>query len=226
MIDEMTAKGYQFSRGERGLSLYHRASGASLHCDFVRGARAERIKRMTAAADLAKAVGVRRSGVSCLDATCGLATDGMSLQRLGCRVTMIEHSFAIHALVDDALLRFERSLERHRVAQALPRLYLGDALELIPQLPPHEVIYLDPMYSLTHKSAQPNKAMQFFRDLAEAASPEKDGQLFELALRHATRRVVVKRSVNAPPISPMKVNFSVKAKTTRFDVYVPSSRAS
>ncbi|MEM9252229.1 MAG: class I SAM-dependent methyltransferase [Planctomycetota bacterium] len=176
-------------------------------------------RAITRADPLAKALGLTRSGTSpptVIDATAGLLTDAAAMLALGCAVTPIERHPAVHALAEDALRRATLDLKLHH----------ADAADLIPALPPHDVVYLDPMFPPRRKG-RAAKAMWLLHHLTahDANDPTvNDAALLRTALQHATRRVVVKRPRLAPPLGhdtdglPAPVTQHV-GKSHRYDVH-------
>lgn len=160
---------------------------------------------------LARAIGKAQIVV---DATAGLAQDSMRLALMGFRVTAIERSPVIAALVTDALHRLD---PRHALSQRL-RLIGGDAREVLPGLVPRpDVVYLDPMFpEKRRRSAAVRKELKWLRDLV---GDDTDAQeLFEIAHRCATQRVVVKRPDHAPPLVANPAA-SIAGKLVRYDIY-------
>lgn len=89
-----------------------------------------------------------------------------------------------------------------------------------------EVIYLDPMYpdEGRSKSALPKKEMQIFKKLVGA---DQDAMVvFDLALKVAKRRVIVKRPNYATSISRLEPSHVFKGKTARFDMYLTPQNGS
>jgi 16S rRNA (guanine1516-N2)-methyltransferase len=149
------------------------------------------------------------------DATAGLAQDAFSLALMGYRVTAIERSAVVAALVRDGLRRLNET------PQALGdrlRLVNGDARAILPALTPRpEVVYLDPMFpAKRNASAAVRKELKWLRDIV---GEDPDAlELFEAARRSATHRVVVKRPDHAPPLAPNPVA-SIAGKLVRYDIY-------
>lgn len=169
---------------------------------------------------LGRAVGVgKREDLSVADATAGLGRDGYVLADLGCRVTMMERSPAVFALLRDGL---ERGLDAgdERVAAACRRIRLefGEAGTLLAGRR-FDVVYLDPMFPSRRKSARVKKEMWMFQQLL-AGEPDAP-QLLDAALAAAGHRVVVKRPAKAPALAGREPAFTIPGKTVRFDVYLP-----
>ncbi len=163
---------------------------------------------------LSRAAGLHKHRASLLDGCAGLGRDGAVLAALGARVTMIERHPVVYALLEDAWGRsiYKNSIvPRHAAAQDF----------LAQQLPggQPDVVYLDPMYPDNSKKSLPAKALQALRNLLDDG-PEESGELLELALACARRRVVVKRPRRIPPLTDLKPDFSYTGQQTRYDVYL------
>lgn len=172
---------------------------------------------------LAKAVGIkpnRRPTV--IDATCGLGMDGLFLAWLGCRVTLIERSPIIHALLRDGLARAADSSAladtlRHRVT-----LLAGDArFFLFEHGLSAQTVLLDPMYPHLKKERGRKKGMRLLRGIVGDDSDHES--LFTAAKQVAENRVVVKRPKKGGPItSTLSPSHQIFMKSGRFDVYLLS----
>ena len=191
--------------------------------DFITGAVAFRRKHGGGRKqDLGRAVGLK--GNRCptvIDATGGLARDAFILASLGCRVTLIERSPVIAALVNDGLKRAIADQEAAAIINDRLRLLVGDSCDLLQKIPGDqrpEVIYLDPMYPHRSKSALVKKEMRILR-LLVGDDPDAPS-LLEAALTCARERVVVKRPIKAEPISGPAPDMAITGKTSRFDVYL------
>ncbi len=196
--------------------------GGNLAVDFVRGPTAFRRMAMgNRRQPLARAVGIRHPAPFVLDATAGLARDMFQLACLGCRVVGVERSSVLFALVRDGL---DRALASHDVAlhDVVGRIDLrrGDARDLLRSMTPEvapDVVYLDPMYVPSERSALPKKEMRLCRMLV---GDDKDaGDLFDAARRAARERVVVKRYRKAEPLAP-GISFQSIGRVVRYDVYL------
>jgi 16S rRNA (guanine1516-N2)-methyltransferase len=156
-----------------------------------------------------------------IDATAGLGQDAFDFASAGSQVIMLERSPVIAALLADGLQR-ARSGQDPRVATAAARLSLrtGDALQLLPQLAPADVVYLDPMFQISAAQAGKRKSMRMFHALV---GPDADaGALLAVARAAASRRVVVKRSRRAPHLADTRPSGSLAGRTVRFDLYAPT----
>ncbi|MFH2122441.1 MAG: class I SAM-dependent methyltransferase [Pseudomonadota bacterium] len=212
-----TAKGLEL----QALNPKTKRYGTTMHIDFVHGsAEYRRLHGGGIHQPLARAAGLK-SGVrpSIVDATAGLGVDGFILAGLGCKVTMIERSPVMGALLNDGLQRAAtHPATRDIVVQRL-QLLIGNSCELISTLPEHPAtIYLDPMYPHSNKSALNKKEMRIIRALV--GDDQDAAALLESALTIATNRVVVKRPKGAPELNARRPTHIVEMKNSRFDVYL------
>ena len=192
---------------------------APVKVDFTSGAVAHRRKFGGGKGqDIAKAVGLnKRADIRVFDATAGLGRDAFVLATLGCDVTLFERVPFVRALLESGLnaARYHEEVDdimaRMKLAPATLAEYEGEA----------DVVYLDPMYPHTEKSAAAKKEMAFFRDLI-GHDGDADA-LLPLALAKANYRVVVKRPKGAPYLNDQNPTYQLDGKSGRFDVYVLKS---
>ncbi|MFA7237939.1 MAG: class I SAM-dependent methyltransferase [Phycisphaeraceae bacterium] len=171
-----------------GLQL--RAGATCITCDFLTGPLAHRIRLNThnrfRAESLIKAMSPPKTGDATkelgrdaplgwvIDATAGLGRDSMLLALAGFHVIAIEQNPVVAALFHDGLSRaLADPAFSARLGDRLT-LRLGDAVELIPALPPVDGIYLDPMFPPRSKSALVKKEMQLLQLLHNPRNPRKD----------------------------------------------------
>jgi 16S rRNA (guanine1516-N2)-methyltransferase len=160
---------------------------------------------------LLKATGLTKTkGLRILDATAGLLRDAFFMAKHGGIVTAIERSPVLADMIESAWVDLPGEI-------ALTFLE-GDAITLIPNLPPFDVIYVDPMFR-EEKSAKAKKDLQFLQQLHQDAVDDSEA-LFKTALQFAKSRVVVKRATHADHLAGIKPDFSYQGKTIRFDIYI------
>ena len=209
----------------KGLALQQTGKGAPgpVVVDFVGGAVGHRRKYGGGKSQsIVKAVGVAETSrqLHVLDATAGLGRDAYVLATLGCRVTMIERSPVVRALLADGLAR---GLEDTETSVIVSRMQLvpGHAPELMSQFvsdsAAFDVVYLDPMFPHRDKSAAVKKEMVIFQSLL---GPDMDADdLLTPALELAQHRVVVKRPKKAPDLGGKEPGYRLEGKSGRFDIY-------
>lgn len=207
------------------LELRHRGPYAPgpVYADFVSGPFGyRRVHGPGVRQLLARAVGARagfRPYVT--DATAGLGRDAFQLALLGCRVSLIERSPLVHALLADGLTRAGAAFAAH--ADSLKRMTLACAdaqvvLENLADTVRPDTVYLDPMYPHRDRSALNSKDMRALRALV--GDDEDAPTLLAAALKRARRRVAVKRPRLAPPLAGPPPTFQLKGASTRYDVYI------
>lgn len=168
-------------------------------------------------ADNASETNADQGPLQILDATAGLGRDAWVVAALGARVTLLERSAPVAAMLRDALEHARGDAAMQNTANRLT-VHHGDACSW---LGAHtrsawDAIYLDPMYPEDGKRALPTKAMQFLRELT-GGDADADA-LLALARRH-TRRVAVKRPRHAGPLANCRPDASIAASRIRFDLY-------
>ena len=192
----------------------------AVYVDFIEGAVAHRRKFGGGRGQsIAKAVGLKSGAMpTVVDATAGLGRDAFVLASLGCRVTLIERSPVVAALLQDGLARAGQDPEIGPWVRERMQLLHGPAVETLLALTERpEVIYLDPMFPHKQKSALVKKEMRVFQSLV-GADLDADAPL-PAALRTAENRVVVKRPDYAGWLNEHKPSMAVETKSNRFDVY-------
>lgn len=169
---------------------------------------------------LFRAIGFRNAPMTVLDATAGLGRAAFRLAYHGCRVTAIERSPILFALLADGLDRAARVPQiRDHIAGRL-RAHQADTRDFLRQLASGDapdVIYLDPMFPPMKKTALVKVEMRILRRLV--GDDLDSGSLFGAALAVARQRVVVKRFCHAEPLSPNPSHCHSDG-TTRYDVYL------
>ncbi len=168
---------------------------------------------------LARAVGIKPGfRPTVIDATAGLGKDSFLLASLGSRVTMIERSPMLAALLEDGITRAIHARTLPFPVKEMLSLLQGDAAARIQSIPAAHTIYLDPMYPHSRKSALNKLEMRLIRTLVGDDTDAEE--LFSAALNHALNRVVVKRPKTAPLLSSFPPSHVIKMKNSRFDVYM------
>jgi 16S rRNA (guanine1516-N2)-methyltransferase len=207
---------------EAGVSLRQSGKKAPgpVRVDFLAGKAKHRMNYGGGKGQLlSKAVGAnKRAGLKVLDATAGLGQDSFVLATLGCDMTLIERSPIVAALLRDGI---ERGLDGDdEVAGVLGRMNLvcADSIDYLQQLAePVDVIYLDPMYPHTDKTAKVKKEMAVFREIV--GDDLDNEKLLTAALQKAIYRVVVKRPRLGVELSSAKPTLQLIGKSSRCDIY-------
>lgn len=196
-----------------------------IRVDFQSGAINYRVKNAVRKQAITRAVGCKPGFLpTVLDATAGLGKDAFLLAHLGCRVDMTERDPVVHALLADGMQR-AGNYQENGVSAAISRMFLhqGDFRKVIEPGTRFDVVYLDPMFPQRRKSAQVKKDMFVLqRFLGSTQDESESGQVLNLALTIATRRVVVKRPAKAGYLAALAPSHSLEGSSSRYDVYMKS----
>lgn len=213
----------QLCFGNERIELFDSALNTSIHVDFAGGALAHRQQYGGGRGQaIAKAVGLKKGKTpGVLDITAGLARDAYILANMGCAVTLVERSPILYTLIQDGIRRGLADANSRPVLENFINLFNADAHLFMQQMDREslpDVIYIDPMYPMRKKSALVKKDMQILQRLL--GKDDNDAALLETALENAAQRVVVKRPIQAGPVSTIKPATSTSSKKTRYDVYI------
>ena len=191
--------------------------------DFTHGASMHRYRYGGGKGQLiAKAVGMQRhSSLHVLDVTAGLGGDAFVLASLGCHVMMCERSAIIASLLQDGLIRAQSEPWFSDLTLAFKQVD-GIAFLKNSKVNEYDVVYIDPMFPETKKTALVKKEMQILRDVV--GNDLDAGELLEAALEKAKYRVVVKRPRLATQVNDLKPDVVYDGKSCRYDVYLNTKR--
>jgi hypothetical protein len=150
------------------------------------------------------------------DACLGWGQDSFILSSLGVKISAYE-SNPLLGLFWKVFFKVNRSLEK----QLAWRFEQKDFLQV--DKTDVDCIYLDPMFPTnSHKSALPDKHMQLLRKVVPESSNAV--QLLEHAFALGVKRIVMKQPRSGQEQLPPP-NFTIKAKSMNFAVYLPPYRA-
>lgn len=181
----------------------------------------KRLRSVTLKDPLCRAVGIKPNiRPDIIDATAGFGIDGLSLAAMGCRVTMIERSPIMHALLEDGL---QQAVTRyHKIAAISQNITLlhGNAIDFFQkQECTADSILIDPMFPEVKKGPLNKLTMRILRDIV--GNDDDGGELVCSALPQARKRVAVKRPKGAEPLYTGKApDFQTPMKSGRFDIYL------
>lgn len=157
-----------------------------------------------------------------IDATAGLGRDAFMLAAVGARVTLVERSPVLVAMLRDGCLRLARQDE---ALAAQLTIVEGDAAEVLPRLQrAPDTVLLDPMFPERSKRAAVKKDLTFLQTLAAPPDEEEERRLLDLSLATGCRRVVVKRPHKAPFLGGQRPAHQLQGKAVRFDIYPGQAR--
>ena len=217
-IVEVSSDCWALEVGEDGVALCYcdEKKIQRFQLDFTRGRLGFRRQQTRQRKErVAQACGAyKRRDLTVLDLNAGLGRDACLLADAGCQVLMLERAPIIAALLHDALARYQRVCDT-----PIPlTLRQQDAKSYCLAHPDQfDVVYCDPMYPHTEKSALVKKDIRLLRALV--GDDDDADELLALACHTARWRVVVKRASDAPPLAQVTPSFQLFGQSTRFDVY-------
>ena len=133
-------------------------------------------------------------------------------------MTLIERSEKIYDLLKAAIS--EAQLYGGEISKIVNRMELlfGDSKDILPNIAP-EVVLIDTMYKERKKSALVKNNMRLVREIVGSDPDYVD--LINIALKFATKRVVIKQPRYAEPLKAIKTcSHQILGKKIRYDVYV------
>jgi len=210
-----------------GLKLVDGSLGKNclpLYIDFCSAKLLRRVKMTGKSADLLiKAMGRVRKSEEVIDLTAGLGRDSFVIAATGCRVTLVERSRILVAMLSNAIQRAQQNLAVADIASSMS-LIEDDASNLLAQISSGTrskpaILYLDPMFPERGKSAAVKKDMVILQKLLGKAGGFQS--LLQTALTCATRRIVIKRPRLAPESLSGVSCKTLVGKTSRFEIYEP-----
>jgi len=195
-----------------------------IQIDFTAGGLAHRLKYGGGKGQtIAKAIGITsKNKPHVLDATAGLGRDALVLANLGCKLTLVEQSPVLADMLNTACEQASDNVLFQQATAAGFDIFNANALSFMQQkkISKADVVYLDPMYPESKKSALVKKDMQLLQKMLGHSSEEDIAALLRAALGFAQQRVVVKRPKAASPIDGPAPTLSLSSKKTRYDIYV------
>lgn len=209
---------YHLQNADSGLRLVDKFSHQHpLHINFSDAEFSYRLRRGGGKKEMiAKAVDAKPD-LRVVDCTAGLGRDSFLLASLGCEVTLYERSPVMALLLGDAI---ERALQNEALSKIASRLHLvhGDVFDAFASgFDKPDVILVDPMFPSRKKSAKVKGEMQFLQRFI--GTDEDATLLLQSALATGCERLVLKRPLLTDDTG-LKPSFSLKGKSSRFDVYL------
>ena len=213
-----TNKSY-FQYDKDGLSFVGDSSNSRglLHVDFLKGKLGWRLKRAQHEGNLKKALGKKDKKLFIFDATAGLLSDTMIFLSLGHKVVAVEQSKILFCLVNDAIQR-----ARDKIPHLNNLEFLNDnsLLAYKKQNKVFDAIYLDPMYPIIKKSTKKRGSINNIKQILEIENLASDEEeIIDIFMKYNYKKIIVKRPLKSEK-KYSNINYQVKGKTTRFDIYI------
>ena len=191
----------------------------SLSFDFLKGRLFNRLKRIEHESLIKKAIGKNKAKLKIFDATAGSLIDTIIFLKLGHKVVACEQSKILIKLLKDAI---ERGKEEYSFFKNLV-LINEDAANVIELHQDSDIFYFDPMFNNTKRNIKRSGTLNKISNILSHEKLEDTSEdIFNYMQTSNYKKIIVKRPIKSKPLQE-KINYQVKGKAIRFDIYVKNS---
>ena len=188
----------------------------SLSFDFLKGRLFNRLKRIEHESIIKKAIGKNKAQLKIFDATAGSLIDTIIFLKLGHKVVACEQSKILYRLLNDAILRAKKEYDFFDNLSFIN----SDSAEIIDSYLDSDIFYFDPMFEEVKQNTKRSGTLQKIGNVLSFEKLEDtSAQIFDHMLKKKYKKVIVKRPIKSNPLYE-KINYQVKGKAIRYDVYV------
>ena len=200
--------------------LHYRISDKeSLSFDFLKGRLFNRLKKIEHESLIKKAIGKNKAKLKIFDATAGSLIDTIIFLKLGHKVVACEQSKILIKLLKDAI---ERAKEEYSFFKNLV-LINEDAANVIELHQDSDIFYFDPMFNNTKRNIKRSGTLNKISNILSHEKLEDTSEdIFNYMQTSNYKKIIVKRPIKSKPLQE-KINYQVKGKAIRFDIYVKNS---
>jgi 16S rRNA (guanine1516-N2)-methyltransferase len=197
--------------------LHYKISGKeSLSFDFRKGRLFNRLKRIEHESLIKKAIGKNKSKLKIFDATAGSLIDTIIFLKLGHKVVACEQSRILYKLLEDAI---SRARKEYDFFENLTLINIKSE-NTIDQHQDADIFYFDPMFNKAKRNLKRSGTLQKISNILSYEKLEDTSRdIFSSMLEKDFKKIIVKRPINTKPLYE-KINYQIKGKTIRFDIYV------
>ena len=153
---------------------------------------------------------------SALDATAGFGKDALEIAKnKKCQsIVLVEREKWLFYLLQEGIANAENSEALEFINKF--SIKNEDSHEHISSTTSnYDLIYIDPMFPGVGK-AKAKRSIQALRDLTKEI---ETAGLLDVAIKKATKRVIVKRHKHSSYLEDLKPSYSIKGKVVRYDIY-------
>ena len=188
----------------------------SLSFDFLKGRLFNRLKRIEHESLIKKAIGKNKAQLKIFDATAGSLIDTIIFLKLGHKVVACEQSKILYRLLNDAILRAKKEYDFFDNLSFIN----SDSAAIIDSYLDSDIFYFDPMFEEVKQNTKRSGTLQKIGNVLSFEKLEDtSAQIFDHMLKKKYKKVIVKRPIKSNPLYE-KINYQVKGKAIRYDVYV------
>ena len=219
MTIEIPSHGSLLQINDKGISFIEDLTNTSniLYIDFLSGPMGWRLKRSDHETLLKKTLGKNKDILTIFDGTGGFLSDALIFLALGHKVIACEQSKIVYLLVKDAINRAKTELPYLENLTLLNKNSVDVYKDIDIDI---DLIYLDPLYPEIKKNVLRSGNMNIIRTILEIENiQESPDDLFFDIKEFAYKKIVLKRPIKAEVLDK-NINYQVKGKSTRFDIYI------
>ena len=188
----------------------------SLSFDFLKGRLFNRLKRIEHESLIKKAIGKNKAQLKIFDATAGSLIDTIIFLKLGHKVVACEQSKILYRLLNDAILRAKKEYDFFDNLSFIN----SDSALIIDSYLDSDIFYFDPMFEEVKQNIKRSGTLQKIGNVLSFEKLEDtSAQIFDHMLKKKYKKVIVKRPIKSNPLYE-KINYQVKGKAIRYDVYI------
>jgi len=188
----------------------------SLSFDFLKGRLFNRLERIEHESLIKKAIGKNKAQLKIFDATAGSLIDTIIFLKLGHKVVACEQSKILYRLLNDAILRAKKEYDFFDNLSFIN----SDSAVIIDSYLDSDIFYFDPMFEEVKQNTKRSGTLQKIGNVLSFEKLEDtSAQIFDHMLKKKYKKVIVKRPIKSNPLYE-KINYQVKGKAIRYDVYV------
>ena len=188
----------------------------SLSFDFLKGRLFNRLKKIEHESLIKKAIGKNKAQLKIFDATAGSLIDAIIFLKLGHKVVACEQSKILYRLLNDAILRAKKEYDFFDNLSFIN----SDSALIIDSYLDSDIFYFDPMFEEVKQNTKRSGTLQKIGNILSFEKLEDTStQIFDHMLKKKYKKVIVKRPIKSNPFYE-KINYQVKGKAIRYDVYV------
>jgi 16S rRNA (guanine1516-N2)-methyltransferase len=188
----------------------------SLSFDFLKGRLFNRLKRIEHESLIKKAIGKNKAQLKIFDATAGSLIDTIIFLKLGHKVVACEQSKILYRLLNDAILRAKKEYDFFDNLSFIN----SDSAVIIDSYLDSDIFYFDPMFEEVKQNTKRSGTLQKIGNVLSFEKLEDtSAQIFDHMLKKKYKKVIVKRPIKSNSLYE-KINYQVKGKAIRYDVYI------
>ncbi len=191
----------------------------SLSFDFLKGRLFNRLKRIEHESLFKKAIGKNKAQLKIFDATAGSLIDTIIFLKLGHEVVACEQSKILYRLLDDAIFRAKKEYNFFEKLSLIN----SDSAKIIDSYLDSDIFYFDPMFNKSNQNLKRSGLLQKISHILRHENLDDTSRLiFEDLLKKKYRKIIIKRPIKSDPLKKENINYQVKGKAVRYDIYINS----